>query len=49
MIRGHLAYSGDSDGVYRGADGGGYRGASERLQIGKEKWDGCEDRPTSGL
>ena len=32
MIRGHLAYSGDRDGVYRGADGGGYVGA---LRCGK--------------
>ena len=26
MIRGHLAYSGDGDGAYRRADGGGYVG-----------------------
>ena len=33
MIRGHLAYSGYSDGVYRRADGGGYVG---QLMSGKK-------------
>ena len=36
MIRGHLADSGYSDGVYRGADGGGYVGRLRRGR-GKEK------------
>mgnify|MGYP001283264886 CR=1 FL=1 len=33
MIRGRLADSGGSDGVYRGADGGGYVGAIEARPV----------------